>query len=453
MLYHPATLEHLLDHKKNNRSQPSPSLLALLVDHTFYIDINLLYSIIFSFTDTGNLDDLRSQIAASYRKVMADGVWVCCCTAVPDGVRDLVRQKKQGVVLGIGAKPRSNYVELLEEISLEDLVKLDGMNEVYRSGSCVRGRRGRRQSQATKKLALDWQPESECMIKTEDKGLLSALPTDLSVNKAKPCEAPPIQPSSDTIAAGVHSENDPYDPLSSQLNSDAMAMPRRGRKRQQPVPQANVLNFEKVVARPVEKIEKFAPLRPRGTTFIYDRSSIVFDTQRKRDDLVSPVKLQFIKHYDQRRPPIYRKKGRMARHPISYERLSEVISYDEDSSEEWECASEDPLECSSISESTMSSSVGGEQSEWIADDSTEEALEKRPGRKPTLIFDKAGIEVFCAEDAYLVAPLEEAEEAGPELLKVLEKARRSGESLDRLSELYCIKRSALEQILTEKSIE
>ncbi|KAI5151054.1 hypothetical protein ENBRE01_1869 [Enteropsectra breve] len=180
-----------------------------------------------------------------------------------------------------------------------------------------------------------------------------------------------------------------------EASPEAPVKKKRGRKKIVPeTPKnLNVLNFATLAKKPVEKIEKFEPLILRHATFLYDKNNISLESIRKRDNLTEPVKMQFIKHYDQRRPPVYRKRGRIMARKKSYDRMEEILNYDEDSSEEWEEQGE--IECEESSLESTESEEGSEKAVWIErDDSSAEEEVMRSSKKPTFNFDPIVIEVY-----------------------------------------------------------
>ncbi|ELA41919.1 uncharacterized protein VICG_01103 [Vittaforma corneae ATCC 50505] len=187
------------------------------------------------------------------------------------------------------------------------------------------------------------------------------------------------------------------------------------------VPQSNTLNFSSIKNITVEHIKKFAPLSLKSATFVYDKNNIILGTQRKRDDLVNPVKLQFIKHFDQARPPIYQKRGLMERAVFSYRKLSEVLSYDYDSSDDWEIFEESTETLDEYSEDTSIDSDVKTEEGWIEKDS-EDAETTRYSKKPSLVFEcDVCIETFFEERKFLHANLILSENFSKELQDELEK--------------------------------
>lgn len=128
----------------------------------------------------------------------------------------------------------------------------------------------------------------------------------------------------------------------------------------------------------------FEPLILKDKTFVFDKNNIVRQTQRMRNDLFKPVQLQFIKHYDQRRPPIYRKREFILVRKCSYEVFPEILNYDSDSSEEWE-----EIEESDVIISESETVTEGDE-DWIEPDS-EQMESTRFTKKPYFIFDQVKV--------------------------------------------------------------
>lgn len=350
MLYHPRTLELLLKYKRGHGGPPPAALLALILDHTVHIDIDAVFRIIFSFTRGCTVQDLADLVRAGFMQTRAQGLPVCHCRHVPDGVRELIRQKRAGPPETVSDGRAAGGLNFIEELPAAEEYGGTGQDcpAIGEAGA------------------------------TDEKGNEASRPHEPSLG------------------------SDTREP----------ARPAGARKRAKAPAQSNVLSFERTEIRPANaSTGRFQPLELKSAIFVYDRNNIVLDTVRKRDDLVSPVRLQFIKLCDQRRPPIYRKRERGVRARRSYERLSEIISYDECSSEDWGTEDGDAVTCGSITDSEESDTASSEQAEeqWIEADSdeVEDLGATRFNKKPTFCFDKINIEVFFKEDAYLGEPLRE----------------------------------------------
>jgi hypothetical protein len=176
--------------------------------------------------------------------------------------------------------------------------------------------------------------------------------------------------------------------------------------------QLNVLNFIKTTSNKSEIIEKFSPLELKNASFVYDRNSIVFDTQRKRDDLVNPVNLQFIKHFDSCKLPIYRKKGLLKHAVYSDRKIPEVLSYDDDSSVDWE---DDETEETITEESEEVADDAGDE-EWVEKDS-EDVEVSRYNKKPFFTFQNIPTEIYFNKNAYINANLVQSDNFNAKLLQ------------------------------------
>lgn len=151
--------------------------------------------------------------------------------------------------------------------------------------------------------------------------------------------------------------------------------------------QKTKLEFKRI-EHAIKEVKQFMPVDLNNSTFLYNKNKVVLDTQRKRNDLVNPVKLQFIKHFDQRRPPIYKVKNKILKNKLSYKRMPEILNYDDDSSAEWDAASTE------TEVSVSDESIEQEQeNDWIEKDSSE-SDEVKYGKKPTISYKPINIEIL-----------------------------------------------------------
>lgn len=385
ILYHPKTLELLLQHKNNGGATLSLALLALITDYTSFIDIEVLYGILYSYTSRGSVAIIKKQLFAHAATAEVDGLCCCVWPQLPSDIKELVVSNRAGAPrrIGMGGESTVNFVDLLK-------VRVEAYD--YRDGSHK-----------------------------------------------------PDGISSDAMGDQLN--------LSSQLESTVQDTPKRKRRslKNQPV-QSNVLNFKRTEPTKVDKIERFAPIKLGSGMFVYDKRTISHATLRRRDDLRRPVKLQFIKHYDQRRPPIYQVRGRIVKWAHSYERLPEVISYEECSSDDWE--EQGAVDAISINsdedtESADSTSSAEDADSMISADSASSVAEvpKRNTKKPVFSYDKISIEVYFPENEYKDAPLEGGDVVPAVLVPRIRKRYGDGVPVETIAKLYNIDGGAITRCL------
>lgn len=210
-----------------------------------------------------------------------------------------------------------------------------------------------------------------------------------------------------------------------------------------PTGQSCILNFPMAMPVAIDKPKKFAPLVIKSATFIYNKDRISFDTIRKRDDLINPVKLQFIKHWDQRRPPIYRVRGKLIKHSHSYLKLREGIAYNEDSSAEWEELQEE----TSVSDDSQEESISDTSSDSMlcADSSnSEEKTGPQPViKKPIFTHETVPVTIYFPLSKYNSVSLEESHNVPDSLRERIGEEIKGGASVSRIAALYNIKEAAL----------
>lgn len=224
---------------------------------------------------------------------------------------------------------------------------------------------------------------------------------------------------------------------------------QRARKLKQEIKQENTLAFQKVkVDAPATTSKLFSPLTLKNAIFVYDPSRIHLDTLRKRDDLANPVSLQFIKHFDQTRPPIYQKRGTLLKKKVfSFHKIPEVLSYEEDSSASWEAVDESSLTMEESSETETN-----EDEEWIERDS-EDAEVTRYNKKPHLLFQEVQVKTYFEpekfKNANLVCSADFSDGLQAELIKYERDFQNQEELVKVFSDFYNVLPEAVFSKLTE----
>lgn len=424
MLFHPKTLELLHLHKTSGADMPSSSLLALLTDYTSFIKIEDLLYILYSHTGRGSVARLKDILAAQTRAVCHAGRTVCIWPDPPAEVEEIILRHRAGepgqLCLSSGEREPCNFVGHLEKLPPDQAFRVPAGStmEVHGSPPCEPDTKENLDRQNIAIAGRCQCARKKRARRTRSQDIEHAVPT------------------SEIDASRLSSQQD-LAALDASAKSQRKAAKRRSI-------QTNILKFQKTEARRVEKIGRFAPVDLTGSTFIYDRSSIRLETVRRRDDL-RPIWLQFIKHHDQRRPPIYRPRGVIIKNAFSYLKMREIISYENDSSEGWEVRDNDSavdIDSADVSES----SSGTESTDsLISADSTDSIVEepKRRLKKPIFLYNKVPVIVYFEADKYSEAPLRPSSDIPPGIRLELTELRGKGVSIGDVSELYNIKEEAL----------
>lgn len=394
LLFHPKTLELLAEFKATGRMKLLDRVLPLIIDNACHVDMTLLNNIVLSYS--GVQGTMEAAVHRLFVKVPLGNRLVCICREVQDhSYSDMILENRKSPFYSLGNTSSPNFVESLETGCSQDA-------SLYS------------QRQA---------PASECF---------EVCLHDVHSRVGGPAVA--NSGTSVDMRAGDGSAATPSDNT-------------RKKARKTPV-QSSTLNFARVCTQSNGAAEKFMPLELKSATFVYDRNHIVLDTQRKRDDLVNPVQLQFVKHFDQIRPPIYQRRGEIVRAVFSFKRLPQILSYDEDSSEEWVAAEES--DSNALTEDSTEDAPGDE--DWVEKDS-EDAEVTRFNKKPTFIFQPVCIETYFDESKYLSAPLFESSVFPSELLQNLVEFKEMSPDMNEdqlvsaFSSLYLISPEAvLEQL-------
>jgi len=404
LLFHPTTLEILKNFKVNPTIQDLVTLVPLILDNTCFFDFEYLHFIIFSNCAL-SINELENM-----KKGMRRVIEKCFVKVETKIEQDHLSEElpKNNIHLEPGGS-NLNYLCLLK--TLKNYEYSDLLVENRGNMPVIMG------NMQNANLILD---------------LLDA--GQKAKNEGKDPKRIPNENNSSLI--------------SSQDNSVDMSFFIHPKKAKKGPIQSNTLNFAKTKELPHQPHKKFAPLDLGKSHFVYNRDLVKLETQRKRDDLVNPVQLQFIKFHDQTRPPIYQKRGELARSTVSYVKIPEVISYDDSSSEEW--VSLDETAESEIEESSKSSDENNEE-EWIEKDSDDVEITKF-SKKPSFLFKQVNVETYFDLSKYLRCPLFETSEfpsyLKDELLKSCEGRHASKqEIIESFSREYMIDSRAVKEEL------
>lgn len=481
LLFHPKTLQFIVKFKKTQKISILKKVLPFLIDNTEHIDLFFLEEVLFShhpalFSNqvndkmsdkVNNIENLandkmsdkigemritlKNLILKLFRKKEINGKSVCYFYSCGK-INPVVLQNRTNLPSVFGNKESINFIEFLNKIRIKKEFRLNNNYGTDNSGvdsSII-------DNSITVNSIIDTDVNNQAIINTEG----GCLPfTNISLND--PNDGLPrnrkcvvkiknrrLSSENDII---LMSAPDPvptnhfptnhfpanYSPINHPLAShhNFVSKIKKGQ---------SVLNFSKM-SLPVSKpVEKFTPLELKNDIIKNDRNSPK-ETLRKRDDLVNPVKLQFIKHYDQIRPPIYRRRGRMIRVIESYKKIPEILSYDDDSSNEWEiCEDEEETQENETLSSNDSSELDGS---WIEEDS-ENVEVTRYNKKPNFIFDEIPIEEYFDDGRFSMANLKMSDEIQENLKIELREyySRFNGEREDFISlfsELFNVKTSTI----------
>lgn len=388
LLFNPKVLELIVRFKRGGSRGTLANIVAILIDNIFHLDIEYLKKILFSYSVFSDERELERLIQKKYVKKRIGGVFVCFCRNIKaNKYADIVFEKRKTPPTIFGDINTTNYIDLIP-IS-----------------------RDNNQEETVEEVKI-FRPELPNTLALDDTLLFRSVPdVDLCVRHAKP-----------------------------------------KKKRLQPN-QPNVLSFLSIRSPTTEyqtgittirDTGRFAPLEIKNATFMYDPNRISLDTIRKRDDLVNPVKLQFIKHFDQIKPPIYQKRDIMKYCLYSYKKIPDVLSYTDDSSSEW-------MEIEQSSSETLeeySTDDESESADWIEEDS--ECVETtRYNKKPMLSLDEnVRVVKYFDEEKYLkanlfmISNLPESLKNGILKREVMTFAKESGmvgrDLINGFSELYNI---------------
>lgn len=268
----------------------------------------------------------------------------------------------------------------------------------------------------------------------------------LAAARSSPPHAIGAPPASNLVEALARADDCEGPEICDEPGLNTVNNPTPRKRKKEAVRQVGTLPFESTGRSSVTEIGKFAPLEPKNASFVYSRSKVILDTQRKRDDLIAPRKLQFIHHFDQRRPPIYRIRPTIVPSVHSFRPILPAASYDLCSSDEWDEALE-TQSSSAASESDESS--GKTNSDCVVPDSDAEAPVEatRYAKKPTFVYENATVQVFFEDGRFKDAFLEESDAVPETLLPTLKALYTSETDLQLISQLYGVKLSVLQNVL------
>lgn len=400
LLFHPKVLNLLIKFKKTGKQKLLNSILSIILDNTETIDISYVKHALFSHTGIELENSIENTIIQNFIKKKVNNSYVCFTkNEIAVKYAALMNLNRKRKPCGVGDSLQPNFIDFL----------IEDENFNIKSGSL--------------KLEIDNSQNRNFNFGSPDPKKYKKETIQANTNKKEIID-------SNTIKRDIIESNT--------LKKESIYANTNKKE----ISQANTLNFIKVQSIKPEVIEKFAPLALKNATFIYDRNNIVYDTQRRRDDLINPVHLQFIKYYDQCKPPIYRKRGVLSRRVFSDRKIPEVLSYDEESSEDWENIDEEQTDSTSSEESEE---PGDE--DWVEKDS-EEVEFSRCNKKPCFVFQPVPIETYFEENAFANANLVESDVFNEDLARDFEKFEKSckfgfEEMIGKFSILYNVNQSVI----------
>lgn len=421
LLFHPKVLHLLTKFKKKGSSKLLNHILCLLLDNTCSFEISFVYYILFSHVtfETNGLESLvESIIRKNFMKKNINGIYLCFIKGkIPNSYKDLILLNREDQPSKLGSS-ENNFIENLKEG--RDKSNSNSQNNTrenslghrdYVSSPCIQSDNLNKNKENRNK-----HPTIDQYI-FESQNSINCLNSDLG--------------GPDFMSL-----------LTSISNQNKLSLTPKKEK-----PQQKTLNFTRVSLSKSETIEKFAPLSLKNATFVYSRNNIIYDTQRKRDDLINPVALQFIKFHDNCKPPIYRKRGLLQRVVFSDKRIPGILTYDEESSD-WEECTDSVVSEESISEETEE--PGDE--EWVEKDS-EDVEVSRYNKKPCFIFQNVQIETLFDENEYLNANLVLSDEFNDgmvmDFINFKKKFKGSNqEMVDQFSLFYNVTTNGISNILS-----
>ncbi|KAM0680374.1 hypothetical protein GINT2_001432 [Glugoides intestinalis] len=375
LLYHPITLTLLSKFKKTGKKHLLEILLTLLIDNTIHLNIAFLRNILSEYACIPckllEEDKLEYIIKTNFiSKKDANGSLLCLARCLETTkYAELIIKNRKGFPSALGNEDSGNFIVELE---------FQGENEG------------------------DWKVEE--LQNTENNIKERNIPKDCLNDQFN---------NTNVDDSGILDDNFIF-----KSAPDFESVKRqRARRSKQGVKQENTLSFEKVKLNASTTASKlFSPVAFKNAIFVYDPTRLHLDTLRKRDDLANPVNLQFIKHFDQARPPIYQKRGSLLKKKVfSFRKIPEVLSYEEDSSASWEA-----IDDSSITMEESSETETQEDEEWIERDS-EDAELTRYNKKPHLLFQDVQIKTFFEPERFKNANLIFSADFSDELLIDLKK--------------------------------
>lgn len=410
LLYHPTTLTLLAKFKKTGQKHLLETLLILLIDNTTHINISFL------------------------RRLLQEHAILPCKSLEENKLETIIKTKfvskkdRNGILLCVAKNPEATkYANLLIQnrsrppstFGNEDCENFIVELEFHET------------DQSTYKV------EHPAIDENSDKYIKFTSILDESLKDHI----------NNTFVDNSEALEDPF--LFKSAPDFESVKKQRARKLKQEIKQENTLAFQKVkVDAPATTSKLFSPLTLKNAIFVYDPSRIHLDTLRKRDDLANPVSLQFIKHFDQTRPPIYQKRGTLLKKKVfSFHKIPEVLSYEEDSSASWEAVDESSLTMEESSETETN-----EDEEWIERDS-EDAEVTRYNKKPHLLFQEVQVKTYFEpekfKNANLVCSADFSDGLQAELIKYERDFQNQEELVKVFSDFYNVLPEAVFSKLTE----
>ena len=452
LLFNPKTLNLLLKFKKTGNKRLIKHILFLILDNTYEIELSFLQYLLFSHTDLDFKDIekyLEDTIKQNFIRKNINGIPICFIKKnILKSYCSLIKSNRLASPSRLGNCTNENWIDQLVEVQEKEnlIVNKENVDATSNNNRDMAG------------IELCCNFSKKCINAPDDNNLKSIKSNAINVKKHSSPNYKNLNnkviincSTSQASLLDISTEHNNLDPSSVFIPSSCdvetigqektVLTPKKDKAQQQ-----NTLNFTKVQTNKSVAIEKFAPLSLKNATFIYNRHDIVYDTQRKRDDLINPTPLQFIKHFDQCKPPIYRKKGILKRAIFSDRRIPGVLTYDEESSEDWE-ECEDSLSNESVSEE--SEEVGDE--DWVEKDS-EDVEVSRYNKKPCFIFKEVQIETYFEKERYLKANLILSDQINEGIIDEFRKFRESftgteQEMNEQFSNLYNVTMSGISEII------
>ena len=397
MLYNYETLNRLAEYKSRRSSNVGFDLLSALLENSRYICLDTLLSILSKegAHNEKRLEKLRESLPTKFNRIFRGDFWICAATPAYSFVKFMLTPKHEA--------PASSIV-----------------SHCCLTGSCTN---------YIDELPIHPYSYSEYMEYLR-------APDEIT-------SSPIIEIPEDFLNAFLPSDKlDELDILFSNPRLKETYIGLRRLKKAKRT-QTNTLNFVSTQVEKRVQLDKFAPVDLSSATFVYNRKSIVKRTQRMRDDLVAPTRLQFIKLHDQVSPPIYRKRGEAVHALYSYKRLPQVIDYDYDSSQEWEVVS-DGVSCDTVTESVDSGA--GSEADWVEPDSEPDNEVNKYNKKPTFSFEPVKMEQYFPMDRYRNANLVPSEAVSGDLFKDVCRELSKGAEKQEISRMYNLVGNTVDQI-------
>lgn len=471
MIFDPLTLKMLYKFKISSDKYPDKDLLTLLIDNTRFVDIKLLDMILYSYYS--NVSSLKELVIKQFRRYNAGGEWICISVNFSKRISNVVWENRRRRAITIGVD--NNIMSELLNITDDELCKL---YKEYKMNECKRNKEIKFNKTKTEenimnedldrvvyfeidKKAEEKENSKNQNLETVKKSIESKYSRDKKIKLQENKTNEDIKKDILTESCKEVKKRESDEPCETNEDIKNKQIKREiseeGKKRRENAQgkikennQINVLNFEKNKLKTPLIKGKFIPLDLQRSYFLYNRENIIKETIRKRDDLINGVKLQFIKLYDQKRPAIYRKRGKVIKTIFSHKKISDSIPYDDNSSEEWEANNEDN------DDSTMLATESEENEDTDLDivdlidennlDDEPIAKEETAGRKlkkPTMIFEDIKIVKYFPLNKYKNANIVMSENISKDLLEDIKISIANKIPIDTISKEYNVHISAI----------